>query len=376
MALAEAELELISAATAGPFESPPWQKFLDMLRQHTGAQYAVLNFRPPNRPFDESVTLLSGADQSEFMGAITGIEPPAEPPMVESLEEARLYTLPELLDIDRSRAMKFHAGRLQAAGATMLRQMRIQESSGINAWFTIIRREGADFDAGAEQLLLMISRFLRVALQNYVAIERERYDASLSQQAVRGLFGWLALDASGIILDHDQHGGALLASGEILKRTSSGKLAARDIFLEREIYAALEIAAADGHGSAQTITLNRDPWYDMMMVPARHKSISVTKPPAAIAYVHGDSWGNADRLQQLVQLFRLSPGEARLTLALCRGMTIAEAATEYGLAEGTARNYCKSAFAKTGARGQPDLVRIVMRSVLAIAPGEWSTPRR
>jgi hypothetical protein len=47
-------------------------------------------------------------------------------------------------------------------------------------------------------------------------------------------------------------------------------------------------------------------------------------------------------------------------------MTICETASEFGLAEGTARNYSKAIRAKTGARGLPDLVQIVMRSVQAI----------
>jgi DNA-binding CsgD family transcriptional regulator len=89
--------------------------------------------------------------------------------------------------------------------------------------------------------------------------------------------------------------------------------------------------------------------------------------PAAIAYVHGDSWGSVECRDQLAELFRLSPREAEIALALCRGMSIAEAATAFGVAVGTVRNQTKAVYAKTGARGLPDLVRIVMRSVLAIA---------
>jgi DNA-binding CsgD family transcriptional regulator len=86
-----------------------------------------------------------------------------------------------------------------------------------------------------------------------------------------------------------------------------------------------------------------------------------------IAYVHGDRQPSNDRCEQLAQLFGLTFSEARLALALSRGMTIAEAAAEYGLTVETARNYSKKIYSKTGARGQPDLIRFVMRSVLAIA---------
>ena len=86
-----------------------------------------------------------------------------------------------------------------------------------------------------------------------------------------------------------------------------------------------------------------------------------------IAYVHADSWSSADRCEQLAQLFDLLPSEARLALALARGMSIAEAAVDLGITVESARTYSKRIYAKTGARGQADLVRFVHRSVLGIA---------
>ncbi|MFA7585246.1 MAG: helix-turn-helix transcriptional regulator [Novosphingobium sp.] len=368
MQIGAAELDLIDAVSAGPFEVRPWQNFLAVLARTTDAQFAVLNFRPPGSPFANSVTILSGAEQSDFDGVITSADPPADPPMVETLEEGRLYAFDELLRINPSREMRVHAQRLRMQKATNLRHVRVREPSGINAWLTVVRKDGENFDRAIEQTLTTITHFLRLAFRNYVALELERYNASLIAQAVRGMFGWITLDPAGLILGHDEQCGRLLANGEYLRRTSSGRLAAKDVPLEREIYAALARILANPSSRPQAITLSRDPWLDMLIAPARRKSISVKTPPAAIVYVHGDNWGTADRLEQLAQLFRLSPGEARLALALCRGMTISEAAAEFGLAVGTARNYCKSIFSKTGARGQPDLVRIIMRSVLSIAP--------
>jgi DNA-binding CsgD family transcriptional regulator len=48
-------------------------------------------------------------------------------------------------------------------------------------------------------------------------------------------------------------------------------------------------------------------------------------------------------------------------------MSIAEAAAELGLSVESARTYSKRIYAKTGARGQADLVRFVHRSVLTLA---------
>jgi DNA-binding NarL/FixJ family response regulator len=105
----------------------------------------------------------------------------------------------------------------------------------------------------------------------------------------------------------------------------------------------------------------------MLLVPANRNSISAKSVPAVVAYVHGDSSPSADRCEQLAQLFNLLPSEARLALALSRGMSITEAAEDLGLTEQTARTYSKTIYAKMGARGQADLVRFIHRSVLRIA---------
>ena len=70
---------------------------------------------------------------------------------------------------------------------------------------------------------------------------------------------------------------------------------------------------------------------------------------------------------QIAQLFGLRPSEARLALALSRGLSIADAAHALGLTLETARNYSKKIYAKTGTRGQSDLVRLILTSVLALA---------
>ena len=117
----------------------------------------------------------------------------------------------------------------------------------------------------------------------------------------------------------------------------------------------------------RAIALRRDPWLDMLLVPAHAKNATARVSPVAIAYVHADSWRSSDRCKQLAELFALSPREARLALALSRGMTITEAAAEFNLKIETARSYSKDIYAKTGARGLPDLVRIVLTSVLAVS---------
>lgn len=361
--------ELMAAIVEGAFETPRWSRFLDHLRQATRADYAILTFRPPGRPFDEAITLFSDAAHSDIEEMTREGLPSGDPPVDETMTEGRTYSIDELLGPQASPQSHAYRAYLAQQGITVIRHMRVQEASGVHAWLTITRRGNEDFTPDDTTLMSSIARVLRGTLRQYVALERERFKASLIADPIRRLeFGWITLDGAGQVLDHDAHGTTILETSGVLGRTRTGRLTAQSKRLEREILAALVQMAGNPQSRPHAITLSHDPWLDMLLVPARRKSISASATPAAIAYVHGDSWRSADRHDHLAQLFRLSPQEARLALALCRGMTISEAASKFGLSVGTARNYSKAIFAKTGARGQSDLVRIIMRSVLAIAP--------
>jgi DNA-binding CsgD family transcriptional regulator len=184
-------------------------------------------------------------------------------------------------------------------------------------------------------------------------------------------FGWLALDSEGRIHDADAHAEAMLAGPNVLIRGRAGQLTARSPETAREIAGAVKVLGRDSGARPRAIVLNRDPWLDMLLVATSVRAEADADPdrlaPSIVAYVHADTWTAADRCDQLGELFDLIPSEARLALALSRGSSLAEAAEELGLTVESARTYSKRIYAKTGARGQTDLVRFIHRSVLAIA---------
>lgn len=362
------ETELLTQILEGAFEDPLWSGFLDGLRRRTAADYASLIFRPPGRPLNAVVHLFSGEPSPPLVERLYHEDLYQRDPLpYHDLAEGRPYALEALLRFDEPDHLGFYRDVVVPSGMAALRMMRVQEASGVSAWLTIARRE-IDFGPGDSDLLSAIAPALRGALRNFVALERERFNASVAGEAIRRLhFGWFTLDAAGRVLEADALGAEILSMSSILRRGVNGRLSARPAELDREIVAAVRELAADPRSRARAITLSRDPWLDMLLVPTHRQSISAKPNPAVIAYVHGDNSPSADRCEQLAQLFALTPSEARLALALSRGMTIAEAASAFGLTLETARNYSKKIYSKTGARGQPDLVRFVMRSVLAIA---------
>ncbi len=361
-------LDLLPPLLDGVFEDPPWGIFLDRLRHHTQADYAALTFRPPGKPLNQVVHLYSGAASPPLVSQLYHEHLYETDPLpYYNLAEGRAYALHEMLRAGEPEHDSYYRNLLVPSGMNAMRMMRVREASGVNGWLNITRRTG-DFGPADDALLHEIAPYLRGALRNFVALEHERFNAAVANDAIGRLaFGWFTLDANLQVLDCDRQGETLLAHSGILGRNANGRLTARPRALEQEIIAAVRTLAAEPRSRPRAIILNRDPWLDMLLMPTHKRSISARPDPAIIAYVHGDNWSSADRCEQLAELFLLLPSEARLALALSRGLTITEAAAELGLTVETARNYSKKIYSKLGARGQSDLVRFVMRSVLAIA---------
>lgn len=360
--------ELAAAILEGAFETPLWSTFLGQLRQETGADFTTLIFRPPGRPLDDALHLFSGdlpATQvrgvyQQYLGSLNLLSD-------FGMEEGVVYTFDDVYPPKAKEHLAFYRDVVQPSGIAAARMIRVTEPTGISAWLTISRRS-PDFGEAEGDLLAELAPTLRGALRHYVALERERYTSALSREALRRLyFTWMTLDASGSILEYDREMEPVFERSQVLAKGASGRLIARPAPLEAAILQAIRELSKDSRARPRAFTLSWDPWLDMLLMPAVQNQLTARPPAAVVAYVHGDSWQTSDRCEQLVELFRLSRGEARLALAVSRGMSIAEAAVKFGLKTETARKYTKSIYSKTGARGLPDLVRIVMRSGLAFA---------
>ena len=174
------------------------------------------------------------------------------------------------------------------------------------------------------------------------------------------------MDAKGRIVATSAAADTLLQHGSGLRRTAGDRLIAQDIMVDRRLTAAIRAVGEGAAGRPRAINISTDPWVDLLIVPGGAEAAN-TSGAAMIAYIQGDSLSLDDRHEQIAELFGLLPSEARFALLLSRGLSIAEAGAKLGLTIETARNYSKKIYAKTGARGQADLVRFILTSVLSLA---------
>jgi DNA-binding CsgD family transcriptional regulator len=365
---AQDETDLLTALHDGPFEQPLWSSFLDRLRARTRSRYASLIFRPLDATPDGLIELHSGERSPPHIQRLYLEELYKRDPLpYHRYRDGRVYTTDELLSTDDPVHRAFLDELLVPSGMARMRTMRVTEESGISAWLSVAR-DDPDYRAGDGALLAALAPHLRRALRSFVAIERARFKADTASTAMRRLnFGWVALDAQGRIVDRDAQAQRLLERSPALRPSRQGRLGLADPQLDRQLGTIVRAFATDPGTRPRALTVSREPWIDMLIVPAQGHLLSAQTRPVAIAYLHADSLSTADRHEQIAELFGLLPSEARLALALSRGQTLAEAAGTLGLTIETARNYSKKIYAKMGARGQSDLIRFILASTLALA---------
>ncbi|MHA6332509.1 helix-turn-helix transcriptional regulator [Qipengyuania sp. CAU 1752] len=350
--------DLVALLHRGTLASDPWQDFLIALRRRLGAREVLL--------------FLAAGDVS---GGVLQLAPGKLPRVVEETEMARLAAsdgplrAARVFSREESRDHISLAQRealdqaLTGLGLEHARMVRVDEPGGASL-LLLAGQGGEDFTGADVSLLATLADHLEIALRTWKALEQERLRAGISGEAVRRLnFGWFVLDTRGVIIDHSEEAGLLLRQRRAVQRSSTGRLVPELRSAQGALRRYLE-QVARGEAGSRAIHLSDEPWLDMLLTmrPAERAG----SPPVVAAYVHGEQPTSTERSAQLQDLFGLTAKEAQLALLISRGVRIAEAAGQIGLTVETARLYSKRVYAKTGTRGQADLVRLVLASIVAL----------
>lgn len=226
------------------------------------------------------------------------------PQMLAGLRQGRVYTAEELAD----RAMSGLAG---------IADLRAIGMAG-SAWLMATRRRGS-FRAVDSTVLSAFAPHFAQALAAGDAFNQVRARLKQSEFAARRLgVGLVQCDALGRVVSLDETAHDLLArAGVTLAKVTLGVV---------EVAPGLELA----------VRQNADGGFAAVL-----RATDIPLPAAPL----------------IAQALGISLAEARLARALGMGDSLSEAAGRLGLTVETARAYSRQIFAKTGLRGQPDLMR-------------------
>ncbi|WP_298197043.1 helix-turn-helix transcriptional regulator [Novosphingobium sp.] len=354
--------ELFLPLIEGIHESPPWGVFLRNLVARTYARRAFLIITLANAgPAQEPTVLHVAAPRAmqepplDFRQiAALGLHPYGQ------LRPERVYALDELLDFSQPGRAAEQRAALDAMGIRYGRWLRVSARGAADAWL-VLAREREDFSASAGATLNAIAPQLAVALRTLVALIEQRLQTAMAQAALGRLgIGQLAFDATGRVMAADPTAEAALSFAPEPEPTPGRRLQ-----LAPEPRRALEAACAALAGAPDMATepVLLDPATALWLL-LRRAPLPLAEPaaqPVALGTLRRATRADSRAAVRLIaRVYGLSDREAALAQGLALGESILEAGARLRLTPETARNYSKRVYAKTGTRGQADLVRLLL----------------
>jgi DNA-binding CsgD family transcriptional regulator len=213
---------------------------------------------------------------------------------------------------------------------------------------------------------LIIPHIRRAALIGKV-IDLKTAEADSFADTVDGISaGMFLVDASARIVHANASGHAMLAEGVVL-RVVSGKLVPNDASAEQglnEIYAMAERgdAAVGVKGIAMSLTASdgeRHVAHVLPLTSGARRRAGATYAAAAAVFVHKAALDSPPPQAVVAKLYKLTPTEQRVLLAIVQVGGVPEVAEALGIAESTVKTHLHRLFSKTGTKRQADLVELV-----------------
>jgi len=236
-------------------------------------------------------------------------------------------------------------------------------------------RRRAPFGAGEIALLEALVPHLRRAVELRSRLDREDAHRSVAQQVIEGMMtGVVLLGANGQVLTANASARRITRSRDGL-RIAGGRLRAdapaEDALLQKAIREAIAISEQRDAEGAAALTVSRSararPYAVVVSPGARAAEPSAGRIASAIVLIGDPDSSLAAAEAIAMQVYGLTPSEARLACAVASGESLESYAAARGIKVSTARWTMKQALAKAGAQRQADLVRILLTGPAALA---------
>jgi DNA-binding CsgD family transcriptional regulator len=244
----------------------------------------------------------------------------------------------------------------------------LDKSATSSAHVSILRNESSGVaDPSTRARMQLIVPHLRRAILIGKVIDLKTAASDSLADTVDGISAAMFLvDESARIVHANASGHAMLAEGSLL-RAAGGKLLPRDPSAEQalnEVCAMAERgdAAVGAKGIAIPLMASEGTRYVAHVLPltsGARRQAGATYAAAAAVFVHKAALDAPSPPEVIRKLYKLTPTEMRVLLAMMQVGGAAEVAEILGIAESTVRTHLLRLFAKTGAKRQSDLIKLV-----------------
>ena len=227
-------------------------------------------------------------------------------------------------------------------------------------------RDGRVDNEMRRRMRLIVPHLRRAVLIGRV-IDLKTAEAATFADAADGLgTGMFFVDATARVVHANARGHAMLAQGSLL-RVVDGKLVPNDASAEQplnEVYAMAERgdAAVGVKGIAVPLMAldgERHVAHVLPLTSGARRRAGTSYAAAAAMFVQKAALEAPSPQEMIARLYKLTPTELRVLLAVVQVGSVAEVADALGIAESTAKTHLHRLFAKTGTKRQADLVKLV-----------------
>lgn len=246
----------------------------------------------------------------------------------------------------------------------------LQLGNGVDAVLAMVRNHDAGrFDSEELKRARRFWTHYHKATSLFVQTESLRREAVVGARGLEQVeIGVVATDGVGrVLFINAQAEATMKASGRISVR--DGRLAASDPALGDVLRKALESADRGTSSSGLPIAARTSTEEDLLITVA---PLGDTTPmwgmlarPSVLVLIRSRSRQRMVTASQLMQLFALTPAEARVARALAQGQSLEGYASDCGISSATVRTQLRSVLGKTGTGRQQDLVRL-LASIMSV----------
>jgi DNA-binding CsgD family transcriptional regulator len=257
-------------------------------------------------------------------------------------------------------------GRPQGLVDTL--NVALDKTSTSAAMYCVFRHErNGRVDNEMRRRMRLIAPHMRRAVLIGRAIDLKTAEAATFADAADGVSaGMFFVDASARIVHANANGHAMVAQGSLL-RVVEGKLVPTDVSAEQalnEVYAMAERgdAAVGVKGIAVPLLAldgERHVAHVLPLTSGARRRAGTSYAAAAAMFVQKAALDTPSPQELIAKLYKLTPTELRVLLAIMQVGSTPEVAEALGISEATVKTHLHRVFAKTGTKRQADLVKLV-----------------
>jgi DNA-binding CsgD family transcriptional regulator len=274
----------------------------------------------------------------------------------------------DLVPYEEFRRGRFYREWARPHGWVDVASAVIEKSATSCTFLSVVRHEANGLvDDEMRQRMALVIPHVRRALLIGKTIHRKQTEAVCFSDVLDGLSsGMILVDASGRIVHTNNAGNAILDAGDFL-RAVCGRLVASDLAINaalREILVAANAgdAALGVKGIALPLTAHDGERYVAHVLPltsGARREAGLAYNAVAALFIRKASLEPFSPPEVIGEMYKLTPTELRVLLAIVDIGGVPEVAAALGVAVTTVKTHLSRLFEKTGVARQADLVKLV-----------------